>query len=143
VQVHGGKDKVMALEHAQSCCKSLVGADLVVIEDMGAGLPAACLPAACPPACLLQLGTRGGSNSSCRSCFLSLRLHACHAGKVLRLLRHLVAAAAGHELLGFEPCFHAPIVTAVQVSQPRLLVDHSTTTRFHLSPVLRCAHPSS
>lgn len=51
MQVHGGKDKVMALEHAQSCCKSLVGADLVVIEDMGAGLPAACLPPARPPAC--------------------------------------------------------------------------------------------
>ena len=35
VVVHGAKDALMAVEHAQSCAKGCVGADLVIIEDMG------------------------------------------------------------------------------------------------------------
>jgi pimeloyl-ACP methyl ester carboxylesterase len=35
VIVHGAKDGLMAVENGQSCAKGCVGADLVVVEDMG------------------------------------------------------------------------------------------------------------
>jgi pimeloyl-ACP methyl ester carboxylesterase len=35
VVVHGAKDSLLAVENAHSCAKGCVGADLVVVEDMG------------------------------------------------------------------------------------------------------------
>lgn len=35
VVVHGAKDSLMAVEHAKSCAKGCVGADLVMVEEMG------------------------------------------------------------------------------------------------------------
>ena len=35
VVIHGGMDKLIGLDYAQSCAAGLVGADLVVIEEMG------------------------------------------------------------------------------------------------------------